>query len=153
MKEYLVVATKEELDLPQSVYAMKHGMPAIVTGVGGTNIINALNDLPRDAFMLNVGYCGSEKVPVGTVCNIGMFILYHPNCTFFDREYTLQNGGMFTCFTSSDFVNGGSLPDDGVCDMELAFIAALGFTRISSVKYVSDGLSYEEYVKNSGNAK
>lgn len=48
------------------------------------------------------------------------------------------------CFTGTDFVLASDYRDC-VFDMELAFIAALGFRRLSSLKYVSDNLSLHAY--------
>jgi hypothetical protein len=51
-----------------------------------------------------------------------------------------------TCFTSCDFV-GDKKAENSVFDMELAFIAALGFLKVESIKVVSDSIDYEEYEK------
>ena len=150
-KEYLVVATKEELLLPEAVVAMERGLPVIITGVGGTNIIETLSLLPRDIKLLNVGYCGSDKFPKGKAVEVSYCRLYHPNCTFREKEYHVGIGNTNTvCLTAGDFVQDGELPDNSVCDMELAYICALGF-KVRAVKYVSDGLDYKEYVDSSGN--
>lgn len=47
MKNYLIVATKEELDLPFAAAAIHVGYrQPIVTGVGATNVISSLRNLP-----------------------------------------------------------------------------------------------------------
>lgn len=48
------------------------------------------------------------------------------------------------CYTNSDFVLQSDYKDC-VFDMELAYIAALGFERVSALKVVSDNLSLHTY--------
>ena len=48
------------------------------------------------------------------------------------------------CYTNTDFVLASDYKDC-VFDMELAFIAALGFKNLHSLKYVSDNLSLHAY--------
>ena len=139
--KYLVVATHEELKL----YQDEDRIP-IVTGVGGVNVIKALQGLHLADDILNVGYCGSRSFPVGSVCKIGQCKTYHPNCDFNEQTFNLE-GGDVLCLTSGDFVVGGELPHNSVVDMELAYIAAMGFKNLKSVKYVSDSLDYEQYTK------
>ena len=139
--KYLVVATQEELKLPA---AQGDDRIPIVTGVGGANVVKALQGIHLAADILNVGYCGSTAFPVGHVCEIGRCRTYHPNCDFEERTFEI-NGGDVLCLTSGDFVSGGDLPPMSVVDMELAYIAAMGFKNIRAVKYVSDNLDYKQY--------
>ena len=136
---YLVVATEEELKLfPSDKRAV------IVTGVGGANAVAALRDIPRDADILNVGYAGSRHLPIGQRITIGRCRTYHPNVTFAEQTFILGNG-VGLCLTAGDFVKDSDIPKDAVVDMELAYIAALGFTNLKSIKIVSDHLDYEQY--------
>ena len=48
------------------------------------------------------------------------------------------------CYTNTDFVLASDYKDC-VFDMELAFIASLGFKQLHSLKYVSDNLSLHTY--------
>ena len=48
------------------------------------------------------------------------------------------------CYTNTDFVLQSNYKDC-VFDMELAFIASLGFKNLQSLKYVSDNLSLHAY--------
>ena len=48
------------------------------------------------------------------------------------------------CYTNTDFVLASDYKDC-VLDMELAFIAALGFKHPHALKYVSDNLSLHAY--------
>ena len=139
----LVVATSDELNIPQAKEAARDRV-VIVTGVGGTNTIRALRDLPKDADILNIGYCGSWHHAIGTSLRIGMCRTFHKNCTFVEPTFHLD-GGCVLCLTAGDFVKDSEIPKDAVVDMELAYIAALGFTNLSSIKVVSDNLNYEQY--------
>ena len=48
------------------------------------------------------------------------------------------------CYTNTDFVL-QSEHQDCVFDIELAFIAGMGFTRLRAIKHVSDNLSLHAY--------
>lgn len=149
MKKYLVVATEDELKLPWA-QANDHRM-VIVCGVGGTNVIRALKDLPPDSDILNVGYCGALYYPVGSVVWIETSRLWHPSVDFEEPVFHLQSSSGATCFTAGDFVlNGEDLPAKSVVDMELAYIAAFGFQSLRAVKYVSDNLNLQQYEKTLG---
>lgn len=142
---YLVVATEDELILPAAREQID-GRRVIVTGVGGTNVIRALRDIPKDADILNVGYCGSANFAVGTALTIGRARLYHPNVEFAEQTFILGSGAGL-CLTAGDFVNEADIPTDAVVDMELAYICALGFTNLKSIKIVSDHFDYDQYEK------
>ena len=142
---YLVVATKEELYLP--IAKKERNRIPIVTGVGGTNVIKALRNLPRNADILNVGYCGSPCFPVGEVICVQYAKLLHPGVHFNEETFELKGSSCgVTCLTSGDFVTDPhGLPPNSIVDMELAYIAAFGFENTSAVKYVSDNLNLNEY--------
>lgn len=143
-ERYLIVATPDELELPVAKY-IRLFRKVIVTGVGGTNVIRALQDVPREAAIMNVGYCGAPHYPVGSVLWIGDVRLYHPNVDFKEPVFRLGPHDT-TCLTAGDFVKDGhGLPKNCVVDMELAYIAALGFKELQAVKYVSDNLSLKQY--------
>ena len=142
---YLVVATEKELELPWAVNALESGRTPIVTGVGGVNIIKALRDLPKDSDILNVGYCGGKGYAIGTVLNVGECGSYHINVDFEEERFKLCSSDVL-CLTSCDFVTTPKgLPFKCIVDMELAYICALGFEKVFSIKYVSDYLNIEQY--------
>lgn len=146
MNRYLIVATEAELQLLQSRTALDAGYKPIVTGVGGTNVIRALKGLPRKSKLWNVGYCGSNRYPVGHVLMIGSTRLWHPNVDFKEEVFNLTDVSDTICLTAGDFVlNGEDLPVKSVVDMELAYIAAFGFQSLRAVKYVSDNLNLKQY--------
>lgn len=135
----IVVAMEEERRL------VKTDEPVLVTGVGAVNVIRAMKDIPRDTPILNIGFAGSNSIPVGSEAKIGRVALYHPNAEY--DEPTFQLGGDTPCFTSCDFVLNTTIAEPCVFDMELAFILAMGFTDVSAVKTVSDTLDMEEFEK------
>ena len=123
----------------------------IFTGVGAINIIRSLQHLDREAELINIGYAGSANFDLGTWVEVTEVRLNHPNVTYPEPELkisnqqsTINNVKQAPCFTSIDFVLASDYKDC-VFDMELAFIAALGFTNLHSYKYVSDNLSLHAY--------
>lgn len=147
MKKYLVVATENELELPWAKAFDCYD--TIVTGVGGTNIIRALKDLPRDVCIMNVGYAGSNTYPVGTVTWPQQCRLWHPKVSFQEETFRLNSTSGVICLTAGDFVTEAddSMPPFSIIDMELAYILAFGFSEVRAVKYISDNLNYKEYEK------
>ncbi|MBR1515681.1 MAG: hypothetical protein IJ621_02905 [Paludibacteraceae bacterium] len=134
-----------------------------VTGVGAVNIIRSLRDLPRDTRILNIGYAGSANFEIGTLVEVSEVRLNHPNCKYdepvlpispcdmSEGEHAQSFASLFpiadrraVCYTNSDFVLQSDYKDC-VFDMELAYIAALGFERVSALKVVSDNLSLHTY--------
>ena len=156
MKKLVVIAEKEELKL---VEELGYGdWQVLITGVGAMNVINALKDLPKDMTIVNIGYAGSKDLEPGKYYAIDRVSLYHPNVNYFEKtvdlgihystayadEDTFGEEKIVSCYTSNDFV----LETDKkgcVFDMELAFIAALGFKDLAAFKYVSDNLVLQEY--------
>jgi hypothetical protein len=123
----------------------------IFTGVGAINIIRSLQHLDHEAELINIGYAGSANFDLGTWVEVTEVRLNHPNVTYPEPELkisnqqsTINNVKQAPCFTSTDFVLASDYKDC-VFDMELAFIAALGFTNLHSYKYVSDNLSLHAY--------
>lgn len=146
MKEntIIVVATDEEYDL--AVVRFKNHK-IIQTGIGGLNVIKTLRNLPKDTPILNFGYVGSNNIEIGSEVKINKVKLYHPNVTYDEPQYNLINGDT-SCYTSNDFVLSTDIKEPIVFDMELAYIMALGFNDVQSIKIVSDNLNLNEYEKN-----
>ena len=140
-KRLVVVATNDESRLAD-------GYVGLVTGVGALNVIRNLAPIDRNTPILNVGYAGSNSIPVGTRVRVGKVSSYHPNVKFDEPTYKLD--GEIPCYTSSDFVTQTDIDEPCVFDMELAYILAMGFTDVVSEKVVSDNLSMGEYERNVG---
>lgn len=136
----IVVATTNEYE--KALKRFDDNM-IIATGVGATNIISKLKDIPKDTPIINFGYVGSNKLPIGTEVKVGKSKMYHPNVEYEEDTYNLN--GDITCYTSNDFVLQTDIKVPVVFDMELAYILALGFTNVTSIKIVSDNLSLKEY--------
>ena len=128
----------------------------IYTGVGAINVIRALQDLDREAELYNIGYAGSANFDIGTWVEVTEVRLNHPNVTYAEPALVMAKGRrdegtkvmtkvhQAVCYTNTDFVLQSDYTDC-VFDMELAFIAALGFRHLHSLKYVSDNLSLHSY--------
>ena len=134
----IVVATEAEYNRFKS-----DNQKIIMTGVGYANVFKALADIPRDTPIINIGYAGSNSIPIGKVCAIGECRHYHPNVEYAEETYKLP--GNYTCFTSDDFVLKTDIDYPVVFDMELYAIMSMGFTNVVAIKIVSDNLSIEEY--------
>ena len=161
-KKYIIQAEKGEHDLIDKAREQLgldlSDAEVIITGVGAINIIKSLQDLDRDAELYNIGYAGSANFDLGTWVEVTEVRLNHPNVTYPEPRLTMHNsqctmnneqGAMnncrqAVCYTNCDFVLASDYKDC-VFDMELAFIAALGFKNLHSFKYVSDNLSLHAY--------
>lgn len=137
----VVVAMENELSLVPESERKK----CIVTGVGPINVIRALMDVDRNEPIVNIGYAGSNCIPVGTRVRVGKVKLYHPNVQFSTPDFSLE--GEIPCYTSNDFVLLTDIKEPCVFDMELAYILALGFKNVMAEKVVSDNLSAKDFDK------
>ena len=127
----------------------------IVTGVGAINVMQTLRHLPEDAQIINIGYAGSANYEIGSAVRVTQARLNHPCVTYPEPELHLQllpNSYLISpnecidsvCYSNTDFVLQSDY-QDCVFDMELAYIAALGFKQLYSLKIVSDNLSLHTY--------
>ena len=154
MAKFIVMAEEGELGLIEQVKQLGvdiEGATLVYTGVGAINVIRSLQHLDREAEIYNIGYAGSANFDVGTWVEVTEVRLNHPNVTYKEPELKLsaisrQHSGFrqAVCYTNTDFVLQSDYKDC-VFDMELAFIAALGFKHVHSFKYVSDNLSLHAY--------
>lgn len=168
MEHLIVIADENERQL-LAKYLPDCTWPVLVTGIGCVNVIHALRDMPRDTQILNVGYAGSADYAIGTLVEVSRVSLNHPNCDYDEPECPLTpldeselQTSMFpladlksVCYTGTDFVLASNYREC-VFDMELGFIAALGFERVSALKLVSDNLSlhtYHDTVRQDNNTK
>jgi hypothetical protein len=139
----VAVATPKEKRLIRQLLDREEYDKVVITGVGGTNVVARLRSYPRDTHIINIGFAGSATIPKGEVVRVKDVSLYHPNCEYDEPVMHISDEGVH-CYTSCDFI-GDKDAENSVFDMELAFIAALGFRKIESIKVVSDGIDYEEY--------
>jgi hypothetical protein len=153
MAKYIIMAEEGEYGLIAQVKE-KLGLDLadaeiIYTGVGAINIIRSLQNLDREAELYNIGYAGSANFDLGTWVEVTEVRLNHPNVTYQEPELKVESLKLkevrqAICYTNCDFVLASDYKDC-VFDMELAFIAALGFKNLHSLKYVSDNLSLHAY--------
>ena len=144
MKEFDVIAIASPTELPLVRDVLENQkldryIDIVITGVGALNVFRALDKYDRNTRILNIGYCGSPDIKVGTHCNVGKCILSH-KVTYSEPTFTLD--GDVPCCTGIDFALSGE--KGKVYDMELAFICAMGF-KVQAVKVVSDNMDYDEY--------
>ena len=160
MAKYIVMAEEGELSLLEKAREQLgldlSDAQIIYTGVGAINIIRSLQDLDREAELYNIGYAGSANFDIGTWVEVSEVRLNHPNVTYPEPKLMLIDETMgvelpldhetrrAVCYTNTDFVLASDYKDC-VFDMELAFIAALDFKHLHSLKYVSDNLSLHTY--------
>jgi len=123
----------------------------VYTGVGAINVLRSLGGLDRDSEVYNVGYAGSANFDLGTWVEVTEVRLNHPNVKYAEPSLPLEPAlrecagvKRAVCYTNCDFVLASDYKDC-VFDMELAFIASLGFKHVHSLKYVSDNLSLHTY--------
>jgi len=153
MAKYIVMAEEGEHDLINKVQDQLgldlSDATIVYTGVGAINIIKTLQNLDRDAELYNIGYAGSANFDIGTWVEVTEVRLNHPNVTYPEPQLPitnlqLTNAKQAVCYTNADFVLASDYKDCAF-DMELAFIAALGFKHLHALKYVSDNLSLHAY--------
>ena len=152
MKKLVVIAEAEEMKLVKDL-GYDH-LPVLITGVGALNVIDALKDISRDTMILNIGYAGSKDLEPGKYYTVDSVTLYHPNVEYREPTYGLNFIGYIhndadridtkKCYTGCDFVLHSEL-SNCLFDMELAYIKALGFDHLVSIKYVSDNLDLAQH--------
>lgn len=141
----VVVATDEEYKLAKKRFKHK---PIIKTGVGGLNVIHRLRHIPKWVKIINFGYAGSNNITKGREVSIGFCMSYHPNVDYLEPAYVINDkNSTLWCYTSNDFVLDTDIKETCVFDMELAYICALGFKNVKSIKIISDNLSLNEYME------
>lgn len=153
MAKYVVMAEAGERDLLDKLQE-KCGLDlrdaqVLYTGVGAINVIRSLQHLDRDAEVYNIGYAGSANFDIGSWIEVTEVRLNHPNVTYEEPALALALCSQSlvkraVCYSNCDFVLASDYKDC-VFDMELAYIAALGFKHLHSFKYVSDNLSLHAY--------
>lgn len=150
----ITIAESQEMKLVEELIPNYTGK-IIITGVGMANVVKELKDVPKTEEILNIGYAGSNKIPKGTVVRISNVRTAHKIAQFVDWcsvstempdwLYELEKLEKAGCYTSTDFVTEWDGEEPAVFDMELAAIANMGFSKVMSIKKISDTLNYEEF--------
>ncbi len=150
----ILVATDQEYDLAKK-YLDRYKI--IKTGVGASNVIKVCSDLliqfalcHKFEPVINVGFCGSNSLPKGTVTEVYRtfrFIDHTVGFVDYRNGWPISKTG-HDCFTSNDFVTEDDSEEPVLYDMELNYIAAFPIRLIGSVKIVSDNLCVDEYAES-----
>ena len=143
MRRIVTVATPKERRLIKRFLTEEDYDAVVITGVGGTNVVRTLRAYPQDTHIINIGFAGSATISKGKVVHVKQVSLYHPRCDYEEPTMVIGKEGVH-CYTSCDFI-GDKERENSVYDMELAFIVALGFLKVDSIKVISDSIDYEEY--------
>ena len=141
MQHLIVIATKDEIKLVEELKLDNH--PILITGVGGSNVIKSLKNIPRNTSIINVGYAGGHRLQRGSKYYVSESSLLHENVDYKEETFRLNKFGI-PCYTSTDFVTNTKKNGPCLFDMELAYICSM-FKNVTSIKFVSDNLSIEEY--------
>ena len=156
----ILVATKDEFKLAEKHLAGSIDNIEIVhTGVGASNVIKVCSELLLrkdigNEKIINIGFCGSNNIPIGSVVKISETYRLMDNTVEFEdyrNGYRLSENGI-PCYTSNCFVLHTEITNPCAFDMELNYIAAFPLNLVGAVKIVSDNLcldKYEESIKNS----
>ena len=142
----IVIASENEKKLVEELgYS---DFPLIITGIGGLNVIRSLKGISKDETIVNIGYAGSNHLPVGEKVVVGQSCLLHELFSY--EEEILKTvdypKSQIFCYTSTDFVTKTNIQTPCVFDMELAYICAM-FDNVKSIKIVSDNLDLHAYEK------
>ena len=128
MSVLVVVAEAEEIRLIPRAYKQ---LPVLVAGVGARAFDTLLNLSPKVDAIINVGYCGSKDLPIGTV-------VHEPECVSTDDFF-----GDDEDLSKPEYKG-------VVFDMEADWIKKWcdkNNVGLRMIKVVSDNLSYEQYKK------
>lgn len=117
----------------------------IVTGVGVVNIIKNLPKIPPKAKIINVGYAGSNKYPVGSVISVSKVERFYKPTIISESIINLTPCYINDfCYTCDDFINTSIDIEIPLVDMELYYLAAR-YPNIESIKIVSDNLNLNKH--------
>ena len=124
----------------------------ILMGVGAGNVIKTCSSLPEGTRVINVGYAGSNVLPIGTVTTVSAshrLVNGHYNFTDHANPLVLSPEGV-PCYTNNDFVTESDKTEPTLFDMELNYIAAFSprLELLFSIKIVSDNLSIDVFRNN-----
>ena len=110
------------------------GLPCELIGIGGTDLPQTL----PDDVLVNIGYCGGYKVPVGSIvepCSAGSYRT--GEIIPLARNLSLIS---YPCFTADTFVTEPLYVSPAIYDMELWKIQKLPHRKLYCIKIVSDNL-------------
>ena len=121
----------------------------------GINAVD-MGEYSKDDILVNVGYAGGYKVPVGELVEPVSVIAVNTEdgkaprfygIEFTDRLFPLPH---YTCFTCETFVEKPVYEGASIYDMELFKIAQKPHKRLYAIKIVSDSLCESECERYNG---
>lgn len=109
-----------------------------IIGINATNVPETTDD----DIIINIGYCGAYKVPVGTIVEPSVVCCAKSGAVAkVDKIFEYKD---IKCFTADDFVTSPIVDDESIYDMELFKLTQLPHKRIYSLKIVSDNLNEQD---------
>ena len=139
----IIIATKDEAKQVKKPINSK----IILTGMGEFNVIKTLSkailkkQITAKDKIFNIGYCGSNISPVGTVHKVAVSASEIKSNFVEYKEIKIAKNGA-KCYSSNNFVT--ETNNKGIFDMELYTIANI-FPKVKAIKVVSDSLNMKEY--------
>lgn len=151
MMEKLVILAAEEAEYRKCKECFPE-VECILMGVGAGNVIKTCSALPEGTKVINIGYAGSNQLPVGTVTMVSQSyrkVLGTYKFVDYANPLPLQQDG-YPCYTNNDFVTESDKTEPVLFDMELNYIAAFTphVNLVASIKIVSDNLSIDVFRNN-----
>ena len=170
MNKAFIVAVKEETGGLESIF----NIPVFYCGVGKINSTIKTLDMINSGVdeIINIGSCGSDKYPLGTILKIGKVFQDIDGTPICDYGHTpfendsesiiLSNDSEVTCFTTDYFFDVNQkekysmnylnkIYESSVVDMEcfsIAKVCKLKGVKFSSFKWVSDSGGFDDWIRN-----
>lgn len=149
-KMIILVATDDELSLAKEHLGGDYEI--IKTGVGAGNVIRTCSELLLrgrigDEKIVNVGFCGSNSLPVGSVVKVSKSWRLMDKVVEFEdwrNGYELAQDGV-PCYTSNCFVLKTDIVEPCAFDMELNYVVDFPLPVVGAIKIVSDNLCLDKY--------
>ena len=113
------------------------GIPCETIGIGATD----LPEIKPGDVIVNVGYCGGYRIPVGTVVEPDVSVcVADGSVRHLERHFAGKVQGI-DCYTDESFVTEPMQEAPAVYDMELSKLLQIPCKDIYCLKIVSDNLS------------
>lgn len=151
MKKDIVILAAEEAEYKKcQEYFPEY--ECVLMGVGAGNVIKTCAALPEGTNVVNIGYAGSNRTPIGEIMTVSdSYRLVKGNYNFVDHANPLHiaDEGM-PCYTNNDFVTETDMTEPVLFDMELNYISAFTprINLLASIKIVSDNLDVDVFRNN-----
>ena len=136
----LVIAMEREADiLVPRIQSTLIDQVSII-GIGGADFLPETTD---EDIIVNVGYAGGYRVPIGRVVE-PTFALKYDTHEGEIVDHLFSECDRFRCYTAEEFVTRPCTTLPSIYDMELAKLAKLPHKKLFALKIVSDRLNEKE---------